>query len=412
LRTFKLCDRGKDARPGALSMATQPVEIHLQLAALARTTSAPIGYVHWSRTQQRRPWGWEYLERLHVVSRVAASRLRAAPRPSWPALLLVALAASLAVWWVMHERMPAIDPQAVIATHLAAADEALADRRYLEPLEHSALHHYRTVLALDPANARARSGVATLTERFVEDARSSILDRRLADAVVALDGLRRVAPDHRRLALLDVQLRRAIDEAASVRALEAQNAKAAQAAALAASTAPRAAAPRREQAPAPANEARAPVKQLAAAPPPPATAALNPGSGPTLSVANASAEPGAALAAAVANEVATAEQAASVEAAGSTAEPATPPAARKLTRYVAPDYPREALMRGIEGWVDLDLTINAAGDVVASNVLGGKARQVFDRAAGSAVRRWKYEPSAGGEPFQALQVRVTFALEK
>jgi protein TonB len=131
-----------------------------------------------------------------------------------------------------------------------------------------------------------------------------------------------------------------------------------------------------------------------------------------LSVANVPAEAGAALAAAVANEVPTIEQAASVEAAGSTAEPAAPPPARKLTRYVAPDYPREALMRGIEGWVDLDLTINAAGDVVASNVLGGKARQVFDRAAGSAVRRWKYEPRADGEPFQALQVRVTFALEK
>jgi protein TonB len=408
-------------------MATQPVEVHLQLAALARTTSAPIGYVRWTREAQRRPWGWQYLERLHVVRQAAVSHLRSAPRPSWPALLAAAFIAAAAVWWVMDERMPSIDPQAVIATHLTAADEAMADRRYLEPLDRSALHHYRTVLALDPANARARSGLDALAERFVEYVRSSILDRRLADAVVALDGLRRVAPDHRRLPLLEIQLRRAIDDAASMRALEAQNAKVAQAAAMAAATtATQTATPARRE---PKPEARPeisqpkatnePAKQLAATSPLPPAQTTPAGAAPDVSAPSglSSAEAGAALAAAVANVPApaaesVAEPVEETPAPGANSEPVTPPAARKLTRYVAPDYPREALMRGIEGWVDMDLTINAAGDVVASSVVGGKARQVFDRAAGSAVRRWKYEPRSDGEPFQAMQVRVTFELQK
>jgi periplasmic protein TonB len=397
-------------------MATQPVEIHLQLAALARTTSAPIGYLHWARAQRR--LGWEYIERLQVVSRVAASRLRTAPRPSWPALLAAATAAALLMWWVMRERIPAIDAQAVIATHLAAADAAVAERRYLEPLEHSALHHYRTVLALDPANAHARSGLAVLAEEFVEDTRAAIVDRRLAEAVIALDGLRRVAPEHRRLSLLEVQLRRAIDEAASLRALEALNAKAAapEEPAPATRQTRAAEAPQERSAPpAIAADARKPIPQLAATRLP----AVKPGSGsaPKLEPAagvegSLSATTESESAATMAPEATELAAAQDPSAASGASAPPAPPTARKLVRYIAPDYPREALMRGIEGWVDLDLTINAAGDVVASHILGGKARQVFDRAAAGAVRRWKYEPRSGGDPFQALQVRVTFELEE
>jgi protein TonB len=416
-------------------MATQPVEIHLQLAALARTTSAPTGYLHWARAHRR--LGSEYFERLQVVSRVAATRLRSAPRPSWPALLAAAFAAALLMWWVMREHMPAIDPHAVIATHLAAADAALDADRYLEPLEHSALHHYRTVLALDPANAQARNGLAVLAERFVEDARAAIVDRRLAEAVIAIDGLRRVAPEHRRLSRLNVQLRRAIDETARMRALEALSVQAAQRtdqqvgskaeqkiadksqAAPASRDTRSAQTPlERPQPPSIAGDTRKPPTQVAAvaqlplATPASSGATPNIGAGadaaghhegaaPLLTEAGAPIAPGA-------DELSAQEPS---EASGASAAPA-PPVSRKLLRYVAPDYPREALMRGIEGWVDLDLTINAAGDVVASHVTGGKARQVFDRAAAGAVRRWKYEPRTGADPFQALQVRVTFELEK
>ena len=90
---------------------------------------------------------------------------------------------------------------------------------------------------------------------------------------------------------------------------------------------------------------------------------------------------------------------------------AAPPAQRALVKYIAPEYPREALLRGIEGWIDMSLYVTPGGDVLEPRVSDGKGRQLFDRAALAAVRQWKYEPRPGQDAAQAMQVRVTFKLE-
>ena len=87
---------------------------------------------------------------------------------------------------------------------------------------------------------------------------------------------------------------------------------------------------------------------------------------------------------------------------------ASPP---KQLKYVAPQYPQDAISRGVEGWVDVSFGVTASGGVVDVRVDDAKPRNQFDRAALAAVRQWKYEPSADGlDREQRLKTRVQFKL--
>jgi protein TonB len=84
----------------------------------------------------------------------------------------------------------------------------------------------------------------------------------------------------------------------------------------------------------------------------------------------------------------------------------------KRTRYVAPEYPRDAMLRSIEGSVKVRFTIDSDGKVSEALVVSSTGNHVFDKAALSAVRRWRFEPlSVAGEPAQAtLETTVVFKL--
>jgi protein TonB len=84
----------------------------------------------------------------------------------------------------------------------------------------------------------------------------------------------------------------------------------------------------------------------------------------------------------------------------------------KRTRYVAPEYPREAMLKSIEGSVKVRFTIDSDGKVSEASVLSSTANHVFDKAALNAVRRWRFEPlTVGGEPAQAtLDTSVVFKM--
>ena len=59
---------------------------------------------------------------------------------------------------------------------------------------------------------------------------------------------------------------------------------------------------------------------------------------------------------------------------------------------VLPRYPSRALSRGIEGWVLLEFAINELGQAIEPIVVDADPKGTFDRAAISAVKKWKYRP--------------------
>jgi len=82
---------------------------------------------------------------------------------------------------------------------------------------------------------------------------------------------------------------------------------------------------------------------------------------------------------------------------------------------VNPQYPERAKQRGLEGWVEIEFTITAAGTVKNPRVINYHPSTVFNRAALRAIRKWKYNPkvvegTAVERP--GVKVRLSFELEQ
>jgi len=83
------------------------------------------------------------------------------------------------------------------------------------------------------------------------------------------------------------------------------------------------------------------------------------------------------------------------------------------SRDFQPEYPRAALNNGLEGWVDLRVTVNPDGAVSQLEVVDAEPRRVFERSALRAANQWQFVPPAEAgiaEPQQAV-FRVTFRLQ-
>jgi len=81
---------------------------------------------------------------------------------------------------------------------------------------------------------------------------------------------------------------------------------------------------------------------------------------------------------------------------------------------VNPQYPLRAAERGIEGWVEVEFTISPAGTVKDPSVINSQPKNIFNRAALRAIRKWKYNPKIeDGEPVErpGVKVRLTFQLQ-
>jgi periplasmic protein TonB len=80
---------------------------------------------------------------------------------------------------------------------------------------------------------------------------------------------------------------------------------------------------------------------------------------------------------------------------------------------VAPQYPRRAAERGLEGYVMLEFTVTREG-TVRDPVVIESSSSVFDRSAMDAVLRFRYRPRViDGEPVEVpgVRFRITFELE-
>ncbi len=81
---------------------------------------------------------------------------------------------------------------------------------------------------------------------------------------------------------------------------------------------------------------------------------------------------------------------------------------------IEPQYPREALLKGMEGWVKLAFTIQEDGSVCDVAVVEAEPARVFNRNAVRAVLRWKFKPRiVKGQPVrrQGQQV-IEFKLDR
>jgi protein TonB len=82
---------------------------------------------------------------------------------------------------------------------------------------------------------------------------------------------------------------------------------------------------------------------------------------------------------------------------------------------VTPKYPSRALIKGIEGYVELRFDVTETGATKNIAVVRAEPQGVFESAAIAAAERWKFQPKTEeGKPvyFRGLSKRVTFEMQK
>ncbi len=83
-----------------------------------------------------------------------------------------------------------------------------------------------------------------------------------------------------------------------------------------------------------------------------------------------------------------------------------------LVRRIEPYYPADARRSRRTGWVDVRFVVNVDGSVSRASVIDADPKNVFDRAALSAVERWQFTPGTrNGTPTASeLRQRIEFHL--
>lgn len=81
---------------------------------------------------------------------------------------------------------------------------------------------------------------------------------------------------------------------------------------------------------------------------------------------------------------------------------------------IAPQYPRRALERGIEGWIIVEFSVSKTGVPFDPVVIDAEPRGYFDSAAKRAIVKFKYKPRVeSGEPVvqHGIQNLFTFKID-
>jgi TonB family protein len=76
---------------------------------------------------------------------------------------------------------------------------------------------------------------------------------------------------------------------------------------------------------------------------------------------------------------------------------------------VEPEYPTDAAAKGIEGYVQLEFTINTDGSVSDVTVLEAQPEGIFNRSAKKAFRQWHYVPT--GSERTGMKIQLDFKLD-
>ena len=74
---------------------------------------------------------------------------------------------------------------------------------------------------------------------------------------------------------------------------------------------------------------------------------------------------------------------------------------------IDPQWPREALVEGIEGYVVVEVTIGADGSVKDVRVIQSEPKRMFDRNVIRAVLKWKFKPRIiNGVPIERKAIQM------
>lgn len=148
-----------------------------------------------------------------------------------PAVIGLALLTAAVAWLTLRESdvadAPPPAPQhaassepALVQAPVGTVDEllerartAMRERRYTDPADDNALHHYTSVLAQEPDNGEAREGLQRISAVLQERATSSLAGQRIDEAARTLEQLRTIRPDDP--ALTDLESRVAAARAAA-----------------------------------------------------------------------------------------------------------------------------------------------------------------------------------------------------
>ena len=81
---------------------------------------------------------------------------------------------------------------------------------------------------------------------------------------------------------------------------------------------------------------------------------------------------------------------------------------------IQPQYPRNAARDRIEGWVIMELVVNADGTVRSARPTQSQPRGVFETAAVQSILKWKFKPKVvdGKAVEQRALQKLEFKLEK
>lgn len=300
---------------------------------------------------------------------VPESTARTLLRVLLPALLVTALLSAGAWWWWSrpvetptaqsdHEPGPSTEPAPAAApapaiSEIERAAEALAQRRLLSPAGDNAVEWYLRALDRQPDLASARQALLELIPQAAIVLEQSIDRGELEDAEREYALFERMGVSELRLA----SLRERLAQARAARATADLASQPPAAPALAARAAPPASV--QPSAPAPATK--------------PPTATATPPS-PLPDPVPAAAPPAPATAPA------------------STSAPQRAIREARQIVDVKPAYPNAARQRRVEGWVELELGVDASGRVVEVEVVASEPPRVFDREAVRAAQRWRFDP--------------------
>ena len=121
---------------------------------------------------------------------------------------------------------PAAAPDEKIDLLIEKAQQAMAERHFIDPADGSALTLYRNALLLDPQNGEARQGLQRLAEILFARVQSALDERKFDVALQSLETARSINPGDSRLSALDERiaaLRAELGPAQIVAAINAQN---------------------------------------------------------------------------------------------------------------------------------------------------------------------------------------------